>query len=812
MAKSTPEAASVAPEVLAKYEPVIGLEVHVQLLTRTKIFCGCSTRFGDPPNTNVCPVCLGLPGTLPVLNKRAVEMAMRAAIALNCTVHDHSRFARKNYFYPDLPKGYQISQYELPLATGGWLEVEVNGAKKRIGITRLHLEEDAAKNLHEGFSQSTTKSYVDFNRGGTPLAEIVSEPEMRGWEAPAEAYAYLTKLRQTLLDINVSDVNMEEGSLRCDANVSVRARGSKELGTKVEVKNLNSFRFLKKALEYEIERHIDVLESGRRLSQETRLWNQAEGRTVSMRSKEKAHDYRYFPEPDLLPVHISSAWLEATVREVQEMLAAAEKKRVQADLVQTHFISDYGVTANDAELLTATRTISDYFEDIVKAGGAGKAAANWILTELLRWLNEKKVPFVDNPITPVAFAEFLKMIESGKITGAVAKKVFATMFESGRSAADIVAAEGLGAQVSDSAIEQAAREVIAKNPDNVAKFKSGNEGVFKFFVGQVMKATRGQANPQLLTQIVEILTKILGPASGVAREKYEHILNGLRDARNWAQHVGQQDAFGRFSEYERNIEALIRVKESENLDTFVKAKGNDLLMWSLVESMELADFPHTLRDVDPASLNDRLRKAFKGPILPTGEDFNTNEARNTMFELALASFLSSAGFEVKLSKESDVEARIGNLRFVIECKRLLSEKRFEEQLSKASKQLSGFLDRNPDGMGLIAVDVTKLKNRGEGIYVAANSKVAKIELGNMLETTLRENWNSLKRVNDKRIIGLLLYLHTPAFLREESLLTAAKQSALWPFCPQGSAEYKALEVFASKVTEQVERKAVSINE
>src|SRR6266852_50389 len=265
MPKSTPEAVSLAPEVLAKYEPVIGLEVHVQLLTRTKIFCGCSTRFGDPPNTNVCPVCLGLPGTLPVLNKRAVEMAMRASLALNCTVHDHSRFARKNYFYPDLPKGYQISQYELPLATGGWLEVEVGGAKKRIGITRLHLEEDAAKNLHEGFSQSATK-------------------------------AYLTTLRQIMLYTGVSDCNMEEGSLRCDANVSVRLRGSKEFGTKVEVKNLNSFRYLQKALEYEIERHIGVLESGGRISQETRLWNQAEGRTVSMRSKEKAHDYRYFPE------------------------------------------------------------------------------------------------------------------------------------------------------------------------------------------------------------------------------------------------------------------------------------------------------------------------------------------------------------------------------------------------------------------------------------------------------------------------------------------------------------------------------------
>src|SRR6184192_1599045 len=303
MVKSAAETAAIPPEVLAKYEPVIGLEVHVQLLTNSKIFCACSTRFGDAPNSNTCPICLGLPGTLPVLNKRVVEMATRASLALNCTVHEHSRFARKNYFYPDLPKGYQISQYELPLATGGWLEV--GGAKKRIGITRLHLEEDAAKNLHEGFSQSATKAYIDYNRCGTPLSEIVSAPDMR---TPEEAYAYLTALRQIMLYTGVSDCNMEEGSLRCDANVSVRLRGSKEFGTKVEVKNLNSFRFLQKALEYEIERQVGVLESGGRILQETRLWNVSAGRTDPMRSKEFAHDYRYFPEPDLLPVHISSAW------------------------------------------------------------------------------------------------------------------------------------------------------------------------------------------------------------------------------------------------------------------------------------------------------------------------------------------------------------------------------------------------------------------------------------------------------------------------------------------------------------------------
>src|SRR5437667_4798704 len=429
MPKSTQEAASLAPEVLAKYEPVIGLEVHVQLLTRTKIFCGCSTRFGDPPNTNVCPVCLGLPGTLPVLNKRAVEMAMRASLALNCTVHEHSRFARKNYFYPDLPKGYQISQYESPLATGGWLEV--GGAIRRIGITRLHLEEDAAKNLHEGFAQSTQKTYIDYNRCGTPLSEIVSEPDMR---TPEEAYAYLTTLRQILLYTGVSDCNMEEGSLRCDANVSVRPRGSQEFGTKVEVKNLNSFRFLQKALEFEIERHIGVLESGGRLFQETRLCNQAEGYTVSMRSKEKAHDYRYFPEPDLLPVHVSPAWREAVRAALPEL---PETKR-------NRFVSSYGVSPYDAGVLTSSRELADYFEAVAKAGSSGKAAANWMQTELLRRLNDSGKGITESPGSAAGLSELIKLVESGKITAAVGKKVFAKMVETGGGATQIVEAEGLG--------------------------------------------------------------------------------------------------------------------------------------------------------------------------------------------------------------------------------------------------------------------------------------------------------------------------------------------------------------------------------
>jgi len=493
MAKSTPEAPSIAPDVLAKYEPVIGLEVHVQLLTRTKIFCGCSTRFGDPPNTNVCPVCLGLPGTLPVLNKRAVEMAMRASLALNCTVHDHSRFARKNYFYPDLPKGYQISQYELPLATGGWLEVEVAGlpagagAKKRVGITRLHLEEDAAKNLHEGFSQSATKAYIDYNRCGTPLSEIVSEPDMR---TPEEAYAYLTTLRQILLYTGVSDVNMEEGSLRCDANVSVRPRGSREFGTKVEVKNLNSFRFLQKAIEYERNRQIEVLESSGRIAQETRLWNQAEGHTVSMRSKEKAHDYRYFPEPDLLPVHISSAWREEVRRTIPELPEAR----------RTRFANSYGITPYDAEVLTNTQALADYFESVVKAGAPGKAAANWMQTELLRLLKDLGKEVSDSPISPARFAELVSMVESDKITAASGKKVLSEMLETGKPAHIIVEVNGLMQMQDQAQIDLIANEVVTKNPDKFKEYRFGKEGLLQFLVGQGMKNSRGRANAQVLNQ------------------------------------------------------------------------------------------------------------------------------------------------------------------------------------------------------------------------------------------------------------------------------------------------------------------------
>ncbi len=492
MSGTTQQTGGVAPDVLARYEPVIGLEVHLQLKTASKIFCACSTRFGDAPNKNTCPVCLGLPGALPVLNRGALELAIRAALALYCTVHERSRFARKNYFYPDLPKGYQISMYEMPLATGGWLEISLDGSTKRIGITRLHMEDDAAKNLHEGFADSDRNSYIDFNRCGVPLVEIVSEPDIR---SPEEAYTYLTTLKQVLEYTGVSDCDMEKGSLRCDANVSVRRRDAEEFGTKAEVKNLNSFRYLQRALEFEIERQIGVLESGGRIEQETRLWNVASGQTEPMRSKEFAHDYRYFPEPDLLPVHVSEAWKAEILSNMPEL----------PDAKRSRFLRDFQITPYDAGVLTATRALADYFEATVAAGAPPKSAANWIQTELLRRLNDSGKDISESPIAPTALAALLKIVESGQITGASGKKVFAKMFETGGMAEQIIAAEGL-AQISDSSeLERVAREIVEKNPDQVAKFKAGNEGVFKFFVGQVMRATRGQANPQLVNDILKRL-------------------------------------------------------------------------------------------------------------------------------------------------------------------------------------------------------------------------------------------------------------------------------------------------------------------
>jgi aspartyl-tRNA(Asn)/glutamyl-tRNA(Gln) amidotransferase subunit B len=491
MARTTTETPRIAPDVRARYEAVIGLEVHAQLQTLTKAFCGCSTQFGAAPNVNTCPVCLGLPGALPVLNRRALELAMRASMALRCTIQERSRFARKNYFYPDLPKGYQISMYELPLATGGVIETDVAGERKRIGITRLHMEDDAGKSLHEGFPDSDRWSHIDFNRCGVPLIEIVSEPDLR---APDEAYAYLNTLKQILEYTEVSDCNMEEGSLRCDANVSVRLRGATKFGTKAEVKNLNSFRYLTHALEYEIERQIAVLESGGTVVQETRLWNVAAGRTELMRSKEFAHDYRYFPDPDLLPVSIGAAMREQVLSSMPEL----------PDQKTARFLARYGITAYDTSVLTATRALADYFEAVVAAGASPKAAASWISVELLRRLKEG-ASISECPVSPSSLADLLGRIEKGDITAASGKKVFATMFDTGQGPADIIAAEGL-AQITDAgAIEKIARDLLTKHPDNVAKYRAGNEGVFKFFVGQVMRETRGQANPQAVNEILRRL-------------------------------------------------------------------------------------------------------------------------------------------------------------------------------------------------------------------------------------------------------------------------------------------------------------------
>jgi aspartyl-tRNA(Asn)/glutamyl-tRNA(Gln) amidotransferase subunit B len=476
--------------LLAKYEPVIGLEVHVQLLTVSKIFCSCSTHFGDPPNTNVCPVCLGLPGALPVLNRRAVEFAALAAMALNCRVNATSSFARKNYFYPDLPKGYQISQYDRPLAEHGFIEIDSNGARKEIGITRLHLEEDAGKSLHEGFPDAATKTAIDLNRTGVPLAEIVTEPDLR---SPEEAYQFLTQLKEIILYTGVSDCNMEEGSLRCDANISVRPRGQREFGTKSEVKNVNSFRFIRQALEYEIERHIGIIESGERIMQETRLFNAHEGRTYPMRSKEQAHDYRYFPEPDLLPLVVDEKW-QAQIRAAMPELPEARRLRM---------IKDYAITAGDASTLTSSRELADQFESAARAAKNPKRVANLVQSELMGRLKARSLDLDQSPISMAGVAASADLVEAGTISGKMLKDLYELSFQRRKDFPAVYEEEGRPEQSRDtSALEKLADELIAANPKQVEQYRAGKKTMLGFFVGQIMKASKGQANPQLVNEVV----------------------------------------------------------------------------------------------------------------------------------------------------------------------------------------------------------------------------------------------------------------------------------------------------------------------
>jgi aspartyl-tRNA(Asn)/glutamyl-tRNA(Gln) amidotransferase subunit B len=477
----------------SKYEPVIGLEVHIQLLTATKIFCGCSTQFGAPPNTNVCPVCLGLPGALPVLNRKAVEFGVLAAMALNCRINETSIFARKNYFYPDLPKGYQISQYDKPLAEHGYIDIETGGRAKRIGITRLHLEEDAGKSLHEGFSDPE-RSYIDLNRSGTPLAEIVSEPDLR---SPEEAYEYLTRLKEIILYTGVSDCNMEEGSLRCDANVSIRPRGQKELGTKTEIKNVNSFRFVKQALEYEIERQIEVVEEGGRITQETRLYNPTEGRTYGMRSKEHAHDYRYFPEPDLLPLVVDSKWQQEIRARLPELPEARRQRMV----------SEYGITIKDAHVLTATRALADQFEEAARAARNPKKVANLVQSELMGRLKAQNLEIEQSPITMKGVAFSADLVESGAISGKMLKDLYDLAFERNQDFPVVYEKEKPQQITDESAIEKMIDEVIAASSKQVEQYRAGKTTIIGFFVGQVMKASKGQANPE---KVNELLKKKLG--------------------------------------------------------------------------------------------------------------------------------------------------------------------------------------------------------------------------------------------------------------------------------------------------------------
>lgn len=478
------------PDLIAKYEPVIGLEVHCQLATRTKIFCGCPAGFGAPPNTNVCPVCLALPGALPVLSREAVELALKAALALNCAVNPVSRFARKNYFYPDSPKGYQISQYDQPLCEHGYVDIVADAAPKRIGVTRIHMEDDAGKSQHDGFKDSARYTYVDLNRSGTPLIEIVSEPDMRSSD---EAVAYFAEVKQSLQFTGVSTCDMEKGHLRCDANVSVRLKGAEKFGIRAEVKNLNSFRFLKQAIEYEIARQVALAETGGRMFQETRLFDPDSGETVGMRSKEDAHDYRYFPEPDLVPLRVSEHWLNA-VRATMPELPAMKRRR---------FIEAYGLSEYDADVLTQTRAFGEYYDAVVAATKDPKTSANWVMGDLAALLKTADKPIDESPVSAKALGEMLALIGSGELSGKLAKEILEKMFASGDSAAVIMEREGLR-QISDSgALGKIVDEVIAANPKQVEQFRSGKTAVIGFLVGQVMKQSRGQANPAAVNELLK---------------------------------------------------------------------------------------------------------------------------------------------------------------------------------------------------------------------------------------------------------------------------------------------------------------------